>query len=57
MKKVYSNFKGRIKYKTTRAMDREKFCEVSWESALVSGKGSYINPDTSKVLILGFDCS
>ena len=38
-------------------MDREKFCEVSWESALVSGKGSYINPDTSKVLILGFDCS
>ena len=54
---VYSNFKGRIKYKTTRTMDRGKFSEVSWESALINGKGSYINPDISKVLILGFDCS
>ena len=54
---VYSNFKGRIKYKTTRTMDRGKFCEVSWESALINGQGSYINPDTSKVLIPGFDCS
>lgn len=54
---VYSNFKGRFKYKTTRTMVRGKICEASWESALINGKGSCINPDTSKVLILGFDCS
>ena len=54
---LYSNFKGRIKCKTTRTMDRGKFYEVSWESTLINGKGSYINPDTSKVLILVFDCS
>lgn len=54
---VYSNFKGRTKYKTIRTMDRGKICEVSWESALINGKGSYINPDTGKVLILVFDCS
>ena len=53
---VYSNFKGWIKDKTTRTMDSGKFCEFSWESALIKGKESYINPDTGKVIILGFDC-
>ena len=48
MKMVYGNFIGRDKYETTNTLDGGHFSGVPWVSALINGKGRYIDRLTSK---------
>lgn len=45
---VYGNFIGRDKYETTNTLDGGHFSGVPWVSALINGKGRYIDRLTSK---------
>ena len=46
VKMVYGNFIGRDKYEITGTHDGGHFSGVPWVSALINGRGRYIDPNT-----------
>ena len=46
MKMIYGNFIGRDKYESTGTLDGGHFSGVPWVSALINGRGRYIDSFT-----------
>ncbi|XP_066915217.1 uncharacterized protein [Clytia hemisphaerica] len=51
VKMVYGNFIGRDKYEITGTHDGGHFSGVPWVSALINGRGRYIDPNTGKKIM------
>ena len=48
LKMVYGNFIANKPFNTTTTIDGGKFSGVPWVSALIEGKGRYIDPNTGQ---------